>query len=88
MRAENAGRMTGASDLHFERFFAEHLEDGTPVFVSHPEAGPLLVLDATSPHQGNKLVAYCGSSALFEDLYHGSRFTGWGDWIAGRAPPG
>jgi hypothetical protein len=65
-----------------------YLDDGTPVFVSHPEDGTLLVLDATSPHQGNKLVAYCGSSALFEDLYHGSRFTGWGDWIAGPSPTG
>jgi hypothetical protein len=65
-----------------------YLEDGTPVFVSHPEDGTVLVLDATSPHQGNKLVAYCGSSGLFEDLYHGSRFTGWGDWIAGPSPTG
>jgi hypothetical protein len=65
-----------------------YLEDGTPVFVSHPEDGTLLVFDATSPHQGNKLVAYCGTSELFEDLYHGSRFTGWGDWIAGPSPTG
>ena len=65
-----------------------YLENGTPVFVSHPEEGTVLVLDATSPHQENKLVAYCASSELFEDLYHGSRFTGWGDWIAGPSPTG
>jgi hypothetical protein len=65
-----------------------YLEDGTPVFVSHPESGTVLVLDATSPHQESKLVAYCTSNGLLEDLYHGSMFTGWGDWIAGPSPTG
>jgi RNA polymerase sigma-70 factor, ECF subfamily len=34
MRLEDAGRMTGASALHFERFFAEHLEATLAVIVA------------------------------------------------------
>lgn len=67
---------------------AVYLDDGTPVFVSHPEEGEVLVLDATSPHQENKLLAFCPTSGWFEDLYHGSKFTGFGQWAGGPAPTG
>jgi hypothetical protein len=68
---------------------AGYLEDGTPVFVSRPDDGTVLVLDATSPHHDlEKLIAFCASSGWFEDLYHGSRFTAWGDWVAGPSPTG
>lgn len=68
-----------------------HLDDGTPVFVSHPADGEVVVLNAVDPHTTlgiGKLVAYCESSAWFEDLFHGSRFTGWGDWTGGPSPTG
>lgn len=68
---------------------AAYLEDGTPVFVSHPEEGDVRVVGALNPHVhawDGKLVAYCPSSGWFEDLRHGSRFNAWGDWMGGPAP--
>lgn len=69
---------------------AAYLEDGSPVFVAYPEAGEVLVLDALGTHDPGfgKLVAYCPSSGWFEDLYHGAKFTIWGDWVGGPAPSG
>jgi hypothetical protein len=68
-----------------------YLEDGRPVFVSHPEAGEVVVLDAVDPRAPwgwQHLVAYCSSSGWFEELRHGSRFDGWGEWTGGPSPGG
>lgn len=68
-----------------------YLEDGRPVFVSHPEQGDVVVLDAVDPRAPSgwqQLVAYCPSSRWFEELRHGSRFNGWGDYTDGPAPAG
>jgi hypothetical protein len=68
-----------------------YLDDLTPVFVVRPEPGTVLVLDAVDPHDPwglDKLVTYCSPSDWFEDLYHGSRFNGSGDWMGGPAPSG
>lgn len=70
---------------------AAYLEDGRPVFVSHPEQGEVVVLDALDPHGPwgwQKLVAYCPSSGWFEEPHHGARFNGWGEWTDGPAPAG
>lgn len=66
-----------------------YLEDGTPVFVSHPEEGEVRVVGALNPHVvgwGGKLVAWCPSSGWFEDLYHSATFNAWGDYTGGPAP--
>lgn len=66
-----------------------YLEDGTPVFVSHPEDGEVLVLGALSPHVvawHGKLVGYCPSSQWFEEPRHADRFNAWGDYTGGPAP--
>ena len=68
-----------------------YLEDGRPVFVSQPEAGAVVVLDAVDPRAPwgwQHLVAYCSSSGWFEELRHGSRFDGWGVWAGGPSPGG
>ncbi len=70
---------------------AAYLADGRPVFVSHPEAGEVVVLDAVDPRAPGgwqQLVAYCSSSGWFEELRHGSRFNGWGEYAGGPAPAG
>lgn len=68
-----------------------YLEDGRPVFVSQPEAGEVVVLDAVDPRAPwgwQQLVAYCSSSGWFEELRHGSRFNGWGEYLGGPSPGG
>jgi hypothetical protein len=68
-----------------------YLEDGRPVFVSHPDEGEVVVLDAVdprAPHGWQQLVAYCSTSRWFEELRHASRFNGWGDYTDGPAPDG
>jgi hypothetical protein len=68
-----------------------YLDDGRPVFVSHPEAGEVVVLDAVDPRAPwgwQQLVAYCSSSGWFEELRHGSRFNGWGEYTGGPSPAG
>ncbi|WP_052666076.1 hypothetical protein [Nitriliruptor alkaliphilus] len=68
---------------------AAYLDDGTPVFVSHPADGEVYVLGAANPHGHGwlgKLAVYCPSSGWFEDLMHSARFNAWGDWTGGPAP--
>lgn len=68
---------------------AGYRADATPVFVTHPADGEVLVLDPISPHRSSeldKLVAFCPSSGWFEEFYHGSMFNAWGDWTGGPAP--
>jgi hypothetical protein len=70
---------------------AVQLADGTPVFVTQPEPGEVLVLDAVDPHLPagqQKLLVFCRPSAVFEDPRHGSRFDQWGNWLGGPAPTG
>lgn len=67
------------------------LADGSPVFVTQPSPGEILVLDAVDPHRPGgirKLVVFCRSSLMFEDLRHGSTFDQWGNWAFGPAPSG
>lgn len=70
---------------------AAYRDDLTPVYVTRPDDGEVLVLDPISPHRSSeldKLVAFCPSSGWFEEFYHGSRFNAWGDWTSGPAPSG
>jgi hypothetical protein len=70
---------------------AVQLADGTPVFVSQPVPGDVLVLDAVDPHIGTgvrKVLVFCRPSAVFEDPRDGSRFDQWGNWLGGPAPSG
>ncbi|MFA9429473.1 hypothetical protein [Egicoccus sp. AB-alg2] len=70
---------------------AAYLDDGRPVFVSHPVESEVVVLDAEDPRApwgSRQLVAYCSSSGWFEELRHGSRFNGWGQWTGGPSPAG
>ncbi|MEX2505224.1 MAG: hypothetical protein WD378_10250 [Egicoccus sp.] len=67
---------------------AGYLDDGTPVFVSRPAAGEVVVVGATDHHVGDRLVAFCESSGWFEEPYHGSRYNGWGEWTGGPSPSG
>lgn len=61
--------------------------EGSPVFVVHTVDGEVYVLDAASPHAVfPKVLAWCRSSAVFEDLWHGSLFDPSGRWISGPAP--
>lgn len=63
--------------------------DGHPVFVVHDPDGRVRVLDAVSPHGPfPKVLAWCQSSELFEDLWHGSVFNRTGKWLTGPAPTG
>lgn len=68
---------------------AAYLDDGTPVFVSHPADGEVYVLGAASPRTlrwQRRLVAWCPSSGHFEDLRGDGRFNGWGDYAGGPQP--
>ncbi|MEX2625499.1 MAG: hypothetical protein WD225_01380, partial [Ilumatobacteraceae bacterium] len=67
---------------------AGYLEDGTPVFVSQPEAGEIVVVGATDHHLGDRLVVFCETSGWFEEPYHASRYNGWGEWTGGPSPSG
>jgi hypothetical protein len=69
---------------------AVQLADGTPVFVTQPEPGEVLVLDAVDTHIPGmeKLLVFCRASAMFEDPRHGSRFDQRGNWLGGPAPTG
>lgn len=62
-----------------------YLDDGTPVFVSHPAEGEVYVVGAVSRHMNHKLISWCSSSGWFEDLYHGARYNAWGDYAGGPA---
>ena len=71
---------------------AHHLDDGTPVFISHLD-GEVTVLDARLPGPGpeadgrlRRLVGYCPSSGGFEEPAHGSMFGRDGRWNGGPAP--
>ncbi len=71
---------------------AHHLDDGTPVFLSHLD-GEVTVLDARLPGSGpdadgrlRRLVGYCSSSGGFEEPAHGSVFGRDGRWNGGPAP--
>jgi hypothetical protein len=64
-----------------------HLEDGTPVFVSHLDDGEIIVVDATSP-DNKSLLAFCERGGGLEDPRHGSSFTADGTWIGGPSPTG
>lgn len=71
---------------------ADHLDDGTPVFVSHLD-GEVTVLDARLPGSSREadgraqpLVGYCPSSGSFEDPSQGSVFGRDGRWNGGPAP--
>lgn len=62
-----------------------------PVYVVRDPDGEVHVLDAVSPHAPrgmHKVVAWCRSSHLFEDLWHGSKFQADGTWVGGPAPTG
>ena len=67
---------------------AAYLDDGRPVFVAHPVAGDVLVLDGEVPHIGSihHMNAFCPSSRWFEDPWYASRFNFWGDYTDGPAP--
>jgi hypothetical protein len=65
--------------------------DGHPVFVVHDDDGAVRVLDAVSPHAPTgltKVLAWCATSSLFEDLWHGSSFDRHGHYLGGPAPTG
>ena len=64
-----------------------HLEDGTPVFVSHLDDGEVIVVDATSP-DNQALLAFCERGGGLEEPRHGSKFTADGTWIFGPSPTG
>lgn len=64
--------------------------EGHPVFVVSVD-GTIRVLDAVSPHSPEgftKVLAWCVSSQLFEDLWHGSRFDRTGAYVGGPSPTG
>jgi hypothetical protein len=66
-----------------------YLEDGTPVFVSHPEDGEVYVLvafDGHTPGGVQEMVHWCPSSQQFSEARHGTRFNAFGDYVGGPAP--
>jgi hypothetical protein len=66
-----------------------YLEDGTPVFVSHPEDGEVFVLvafDGHAPGGVQEMVHWCTSSQQFEEARHSTRFNAYGDHVGGPAP--
>jgi hypothetical protein len=68
---------------------AAYLEDGTPVFVSHPEDGEVYVLEAFDGHGVggvHEMVHWCPSSGWFEEARHSTRFNAYGDYTGGPAP--
>lgn len=65
--------------------------DGRPVFVVRDADGTVRVLDGISPDSPEgfvKVLAWCESSRLFEDLWHGSRFDRTGQYLGGPSPTG
>lgn len=65
--------------------------EGHPVFVVAASDGTIRVLDAVSPHSPEgftKVLAWCASSELFEDLWHGSKFDRTGAYLGGPSPTG
>ena len=67
---------------------AQFLDGSLPVFVVHHQDGGVSVLDAHSPHLGNKLLAWCEDGRAFLDVQHGSAFDEHGRYTAGPAPTG
>jgi hypothetical protein len=68
---------------------AAYLEDGTPVFVSHPEDGEVYVLEAFDGHGPGgvqEMVHWCPSAQQFAEARHGTRFNAYGDYAGGPAP--
>jgi hypothetical protein len=66
-----------------------YLEDGTPVFVSHPADGEVYVLEAFDGHGVggiHEMVHWCSSSQQFEEARHSTRFNAYGDYTGGPAP--
>ena len=67
---------------------AQFLDGSLPVFVVHHQDGGVSVLDAHSPHLGNKLLAWCEDGRAFIDVQHGSAFDEHGRYTFGPAPTG
>jgi hypothetical protein len=70
---------------------AAEFVNGHPVFVVHDDDGQVRVLDAVDSHEPHgmlKVLAWCRTSHVFEDLWHASRFDSQGRWIGGPAPTG
>ena len=68
-----------------------NLADGRPVFVVHHQDGSIEVVDAFSTHVPygiGKLVAWCTTSGLFDDVYHGSKWSEYGTYLMGPAATG
>lgn len=65
---------------------ATQLADGTPVFVTQPEAGEVLVLGAVDPYWPSglrTLLVYCRSDGLFQGPRIGSWLDQRGNWLGG-----
>lgn len=65
--------------------------EGHPVFVVADSDGTIRVLDAVSPHSPEgfvKVLAWCASAQMFEDLWHGSKFDRTGAYLQGPSPTG
>lgn len=67
---------------------AQFIDGSRPVFVVHHADGGVSVLDAHSPHLGNKLLAWCEDGRAFIDVQHGSAFDEHGRYTFGPAPGG
>ena len=67
---------------------AAFLDGSRPVFLVHHAGGGVSVLDAHSPHLGNKLLAWCEDGRAFIDVQHGSAFDEHGRYTFGPAPTG
>jgi len=68
-----------------------NLADGRPVFVVHHPDGSVEVVDGFSTHVPygiGKLVAWCTTSGLFDDVYHGSKWSEYGTYLMGPAATG
>jgi hypothetical protein len=66
---------------------AAYLDDLTPVFVSHPIEGEVLVLDARDT-RNHRLVVFCADTGWFVDVLHHSSWSRWGDYTGGPTPTG
>lgn len=66
---------------------AAYLDDLTPVFVSHPVEGEVLVLDARDT-RNHRLVVFCSNAGWFIDVLHHSSWSRWGDYTGGPTPTG
>lgn len=65
------------------------LEDGTPVYAVRHRDGRWSVVDGVSTHHPYgplKLVGWCPSARVFEDVQHGSLFDEYGRYMGGPAP--